>query len=300
MKKVLIIVGPTGVGKTDLSIELAKRFNAEIISGDSVQIYKGLDIGSAKITEEEKQGIKHYGIDELSFLDNYSVYDFQKMSRFNIEEISKKNKLPMIVGGTGLYIKSCIYDYEFVMHEPVEFLDMDDKTNEELYEELKKLDEFSAGKIHINNRKRIIRALTLCRLGTSKTENENNQQHKLIYDAFIVGCTVDRALLYERINNRVLKMIDSGLEQEIKGLLENGLTFENQSMQAIGYKEWKDYFLNNISKEEVISLIQKNSRNFAKRQYTWFNNQMDVNWVNMLDKEEVNNIIDRIEKWIKD
>ena len=136
MKKVLIIVGPTGVGKTDLSIELAKRFNAEIISGDSVQIYKGLDIGSAKITEEEKQGIKHYGIDELSFLDNYSVYDFQKMSRFNIEEISKKNKLPMIVGGTGLYIKSCIYDYEFVMHEPVEFLDMDDKTNEELYEEL--------------------------------------------------------------------------------------------------------------------------------------------------------------------
>ncbi len=300
MKKVLIIVGPTGVGKTDLSIELAKRFNAEIISGDSVQIYKGLDIGSAKITEEEKQGIKHYGIDELSFLDNYSVYDFQKMSRFNIEEISKKNKLPMIVGGTGLYIKSCIYDYEFVMHEPVEFLDMDDKTNEELYEELKKLDEFSANKIHINNRKRIIRALTLCRLGTSKTENENNQQHKLIYDAFIVGCTVDRALLYERINNRVLKMIDSGLEQEIKGLLENGLTFENQSMQAIGYKEWKDYFLNNISKEEVISLIQKNSRNFAKRQYTWFNNQMDVNWVNMLDKEEVNNIIDRIEKWIKD
>ena len=300
MKKVLIIVGPTGVGKTDLSIELAKRFNAEIISGDSVQIYKGLDIGSAKITEEEKQGIKHYGIDELSFLDNYSVYDFQKMSRFNIEEICKKNKLPMIVGGTGLYIKSCIYDYEFVMHEPVEFLDMDDKTNEELYEELKKLDEFSANKIHINNRKRIIRALTLCRLGTSKTENENNQQHKLIYDAFIVGCTVDRALLYERINNRVLKMIDSGLEQEIKGLLENGLTFENQSMQAIGYKEWKDYFLNNISKEEVISLIQKNSRNFAKRQYTWFNNQMDVNWVNMLDKEEVNNIIDRIEKWIKD
>ena len=300
MKKVLIIVGPTGVGKTDLSIELAKRFNAEIISGDSVQIYKGLDIGSAKITEEEKQGIKHYGIDELSFLDNYSVYDFQKMSRFNIEEISKKNKLPMIVGGTGLYIKSCIYDYEFVMHEPVEFLDMDDKTNEELYEELKKLDEFSANKIHINNRKRIIRALTLCRLGTSKTENENNQQHKLIYDAFIVGCTVDRALLYERINNRVLKMIDSGLEQEIKGLLEKGLTFENQSMQAIGYKEWKDYFLNNISKEEVISLIQKNSRNFAKRQYTWFNNQMDVNWVNMLDKEEVNNIIDRIEKWIKD
>ena len=300
MKKILIIVGPTGVGKTDLSIELAKRFNAEIISGDSVQIYKGLDIGSAKITEEEKQGIKHYGIDELSFLDNYSVYDFQKMSRFNIEEISKKNKLPMIVGGTGLYIKSCIYDYEFVMHEPVEFLDMDDKTNEELYEELKKLDEFSANKIHINNRKRIIRALTLCRLGTSKTENENNQQHKLIYDAFIVGCTVDRALLYERINNRVLKMIDSGLEQEIKGLLENGLTFENQSMQAIGYKEWKDYFLNNISKEEVISLIQKNSRNFAKRQYTWFNNQMDVNWVNMLDNEEVNNIIDRIEKWIKD
>ena len=300
MKKVLIIVGPTGVGKTDLSIELAKRFNAEIISGDSVQIYKGLDIGSAKITEEEKQGIKHYGIDELSFLDNYSVYDFQKMSRFNIEEICKKNKLPMIVGGTGLYIKSCIYDYEFVMHEPVEFLDMDDKTNEELYEELKKLDEFSANKIHINNRKRIIRALTLCRLGTSKTENENNQQHKLIYDAFIVGCTVDRALLYERINNRVLKMIDSGLEQEIKGLLENGLTSENQSMQATRYNECKDYFLNNISKEEVISLIQKNSRNFAKRQYTWFNNQMDVNWVNMLDKEEVNNIIDRIEKWIKD
>ncbi|NLC96953.1 MAG: tRNA (adenosine(37)-N6)-dimethylallyltransferase MiaA [Erysipelotrichaceae bacterium] len=301
MKKVLIIVGPTGAGKSEFSIELAKRFNGSIISGDSIQVYKGLNIGSAKITEKEMQNIDHYGIDILENTDNYSVADFQKLARNYIDIIIKQNKLPMIVGGTGLYIKACLYDYNFIKQETNEVEDdYDTKTNEELYSLLEEVDFESTKKIHINNRKRVIRALRLKNLGKSKSELESLQKKELIYDAFIVGCSMPRDLLYERINQRVIKMIELGLEKEIKSLLDSGINFDNQSMQGIGYKEWKEYFEGNIDINEVIRLIQRNSRSFAKRQYTWFNNQMEVNWINMLDDKEIEYISTRIEQWIKD
>ena len=296
MNKVLIIVGPTGVGKTEFSLGLAKKYNTSIISGDSIQVYKDLDIGSAKI--KDTQGVIHYGIDILDNKDKYSVADFQKLARNIIEN----NDLSMIVGGTGFYIKACIYDYEF-NEEDTDYSiyeEYNDKSNGELYELLKEVDIESTEKIHVNNRKRIIRALIINRQGISKSELEKSQKHELIYDVFIVGCTMPRDKLYERINQRVLMMIDDGLENEVKSLLDSGVTFDDLSMQGIGYKEWKDYFSGDIDINEVIRLIQRNSRNFAKRQYTWFNNQMDVNWVNMLDEEEINNLKIRIDKWIKD
>ncbi len=300
MKKVLIIVGPTGSGKTGLSIKLAKKFDGEIISGDSIQVYQGLNIGSAKITEAEMEGIRHYGIDILSSKDSYNVYDFQKSARKYIDEISDKNKLPMIVGGTGLYIKACIYDYVFKDEEIdlKKIVEYEKRGNEDLYNELLKVDKKSAEKIHLNNRKRVIRALLIHHSGNkSKSEMESTQKKELLYDAFIVGCTIDRKILYERINQRVADMVNAGLKDEIKALLNQEVTFNHHSMQGIGYKEWKEYFEGKISEEEVIGLIQKHTRNFAKRQYTWFNNQMKINWVDMQNEKEVEEMINKIEVW---
>lgn len=298
MKKVLIIVGPTASGKSDLSIKIAEKINGFIISGDSIQVYKGLDIGSAKISDKDKKGIIHYGIDILSNKDSYSVFDFQKMARNYID--TSLDKFPIIVGGTGLYIKSCIYDYNFSVNKNIVDDSLyKDKSNEELYDKLLKIDKVSASKIHVNNRKRIIRALMLAESGNLKSEIEAKQNHSLVYDAFIIGCSMDREILYERINKRVDKMFDDGLLDEVKNLLNSGVDFSNQCMQGIGYKEFKAYFSNEMSIDDVKSLIKKNTRNFAKKQYTWFNNQMDINWVNMLDENEVNSIIEKVVNWCK-
>lgn len=296
MKKVIVVVGPTASGKTAFSIRLAKEIGAEIISGDSVQVYRGLDIGSGKIKEEEKEGIKHYLIDILSPKEAYSVAVFQKMAR---EIIDQSDKPMIICGGTGLYIKACLYDYEFI-EESIEDnqMDLEDKSNEELYEELKRIDPKQCEKIHINNRKRIIRSLTIAkRNDITQSELIDNQKHELVYDSYIVGCTMEREELYDRINKRVISMVDEGLEEEIKRLIKEGVTFEDQSMRAIGYKEWEKYLEGNITKEEVIEEIQKHSRQFAKRQYTWFRNQMDVKWFNPSVEEEVQEVIKEIKEW---
>ena len=295
MKKVLVIVGPTAVGKTDLSLHLAKQFNGEIISGDSIQIYKGFDIGSGKI--KDMQGIKHYAIDCLDVHDNYSVYDFQKLSRKYIDEISQRNHLPMIVGGTGLYIKASLYDYEFSLDKQ-EKGDYSAFSNQELYDKLMEIDSVSAQKIHINNRIRLERALDIAANGEVKSAKEAKQQHHLLYDALIIGCTMDRTILYERINQRVLMMAKEGLKEEVTNLLANGATFDDQPMKGIGYRQWQDYFVNKKSEEEVIGEIQKCSRNFAKRQYTWFNNQLNVHWVNMLDDKAINDMYILIKEWL--
>ena len=295
MKKVLVIVGPTAVGKTDLSLHLAKQFNGEIISGDSIQIYKGFDIGSGKI--KDMQGIKHYAIDCLDVHDNYSVYDFQKLSRKYIDEISQRNHLPMIVGGTGLYIKASLYDYEFSLDKQ-EKGDYSAFSNQELYDKLMEIDSVSAQKIHINNRIRLERALDIAANGEVKSAKEAKQQHHLLYDALIIGCTMDRTILYERINQRVLMMAKEGLKEEVTNLLVNGATFDDQPMKGIGYRQWQDYFVNKKSEEEVIGEIQKCSRNFAKRQYTWFNNQLNVHWVNMLDDKAINDMYILIKEWL--
>ena len=292
MQKVLTIVGPTSVGKTGFGIMCAKSFNGEIISGDSIQIYKGLDIGSAKAKKEEMNGIVHHLIDIKQANENYSVKEFQEKGRLLIEQISAQNKLPIVVGGTGLYIKALLYDYHF--YEENEKDDQfENLSNEELYEILKEKDPKALEEIHVNNRKRLVRALNIInKHGIGISTIKEIQEHKPIYDIKLIGLTKDKEQLYEDINKRVDKMMEDGLLDEVKGLLNKGITFNNQSMQAIGYKEFKDYFENNKDLKEVVEEIKTNTRHFAKRQYTWFNNQMDIEW--FIDKEKA---LESIKNW---
>ena len=260
---ILCVVGPTGVGKTKLSVELAKHYNAVVLNGDSMQVYKELNIGTAKVTEEEKEGIEHLLFDIVEPTDMYTVYDYQKDLRRVLED--NKDKNIVIVGGTGLYLKAALYNYVFTEEENNETYD--DLTNEELYELVMKKD--SNCDIHVNNRKRMIRFL-------NREENIKDKD-KLLYDVKFIGLTTDREYLYERINERVLVMFGEGLICEVKDLINKyGIT--NILKRAIGYKEVIMYLNNEITKEDCIELIQKNSRHYAKRQYTWFNNKMDINW----------------------
>ena len=279
---VLCIVGPTAVGKTKMSIELAKQLNGEIISGDSMQIYRGMDIGTAKATMDERQGIPHHLIDEKNPDEPYSVAAFQQTVRAKMEEIKSRGKLPIIVGGTGLYIKSVLYDYEFAGESESKEIDeakYGHLSNEELHAKLAAVDEAGAKDIHPNNRKRVIRALEIYETsGVKKSEMIEKQEHKMIYDACLIGLTDDRTVLYDRINKRVDMMYETGLVEEVKALFDEGIPDESQSIRAIGYKELYDYFKGLISLEESKELIKRNSRRYAKRQYTWFNNQMDVTW----------------------
>lgn len=279
---VLCIVGPTAVGKTKMSIELAKQLNGEIISGDSMQIYRGMDIGTAKATMDERQGIPHHLIDEKNPDEPYSVAAFQQTVRAKMEEIKSRGKLPIIVGGTGLYIKSVLYDYEFAGESESKEVDeakYGHLSNEELHAKLAAVDEAGAKDIHPNNRKRVIRALEIYETsGVKKSEMIEKQEHKMIYDACLIGLTDDRTVLYDRINKRVDMMYETGLVEEVKALFDEGIPAESQSIRAIGYKELYDYFKGFISLEESKELIKRNSRRYAKRQYTWFNNQMDVTW----------------------
>jgi tRNA dimethylallyltransferase len=279
MDKVIAIIGPTGVGKTKLSVELAKILNGEIISCDSVQVYKEMNIGSAKIKEEEKEGIIHYLIDIKEINEDYSVYEFQKEVREKIALITSKHKVPILVGGTGLYLKAALYDYEFNDEENDNFNDYKELSNDEAYALLKSLDSKEASKLHPHNRIRVVRALNIIEKNKmSKTELLAKQEHKLLYDATFIGLTSSRDIIYNRINNRVDKMIDEGLLTEAKSLYDKYGNQDYSSLKAIGYKELFEYFKGNITKEEAIELIKKRSRNYAKRQYTWFNNQFEVNW----------------------
>ena len=301
MKKICIIVGPTGVGKTNLSIELAKAFNGEIISGDSMQVYKEMSIGTAKIKESEKQGIVHHLVDCYHFDEEYHVKKFQEKAREAIDDISARGKLPIICGGTGLYIKSMLYDYSFNnQKEDDEFVKfLNSRSKDELYGLLQIVDQKSCEKFLNNNKQRVVRCLCIAHSGEKKSEVEEKQNHEMIYDAYIIGLTLPRDLLYQRINERVDIMMEEGLFEEIKQLTtlkEN--VWDLQSMQGIGYKEWKDYFLGNKTIEECVELVKKNSRNFAKRQYTWFNNQMEVHWYEK-NQDYINEISEDIKQWLK-
>lgn len=293
MQKVLAIVGPTAVGKTEFGIECAKTFNGEIVSGDSIQVYKCLNIGSAKPSEEELSKTKHYLIDIKEANDTYSVKQFQDLGRECIDTICDNNKLPIIVGGTGLYIKALLYDYNFIK-EDTKDNQYEELTNEDLYNRLKQLDQKALDKIHINNRKRLVRALNIIeKHNTTITDIKDSQTHRPIYDCLIIGLTRNRQELYELIDKRVDKMIDDGLIAEIEGLLDSGITFDDQSMQGIGYKEFKEYFLKNKTLDECVKQVKINSRHFAKRQYTFFKNQLDVKWYE--NKKEA---LNRIEEWL--
>ena len=284
MKKVIIVLGPTAVGKTKIGIELAKRLNTEVISGDSVQVYKRLDIGSAKVTETEASGIKHHLIDILEPTETYSVCDFQKASR----ELMDKFDIPLIVGGTGLYINAAISNYEFDAPKRDFSFEEDyaDYSNEEVYELLVKKDPLTANTLHPNNRKRVLRALYAA--SVDEPLSTKNNKSELLYEPYIIYLNLDRNLLYERINERVIQMINEGLENEVKDLYDEGIT-----PHAIGYQEWLPYFNNERTLDEVINEIQKNSRHLAKRQMTWFRNQMDTHFyeVNLNDINETIDII---------
>ena len=287
---IIVITGPTAVGKTKLSIELAKKYHAEIINADSVQIYRKMDIASAKVTEDEKEGIIHHLIDIKDYDENYTVYDYQVDLRNKIKELQDKNKNIIIVGGTGLYIKAGLYDYRFNKDEVS--IDYENLSNEELYERIINLDKDSL--VDKNNKRRLVRELVNL---NSNVNNKNGD--KLLYDdIYFIGLTTDRKILYDRINTRVDLMIENGLLDEAKYFYD--LDRNAKSLRTvIGYKELFKYFDNEITLDEAIELIKKNSRHYAKRQYTWFNNKMDVKWFNV-DFNNFNNTINEVIEYIKE
>ncbi len=288
-EKLIVLIGPTAVGKTKLSIELAKRFHCEIISGDSMQIYKGLDIGTAKISPPEMEGIPHHLIDIKEPHESFSVFEFQQLVRKKITEISSRGKLPMIVGGTGFYIQSVIYDYRFSDAPSDENFRKklerraEIEGKEALYQELAEIDPEAAGKIHPNNLRRVIRALEIYHCtGKPMSYFRKNLKQKLSYDTAVIGLTMERQQLYERINKRVDLMLEKGLLDEVKALHDSGLR-DCQSIQAIGYKELYKYLDGMCTFEEAVEELKRNSRNYAKRQLTWFRNQMEVKWFDMTE-----------------
>ena len=271
---IICIVGPTGVGKTKLSVELAKIFNGEIINADSTQVYRGLDIATAKVTENEKEGIPHHLFDIKDIEEDYTVFDYQKDARNCIDDILSREKTPILVGGTGLYIKACLYDYQF--EEENNFKDYSKYGDEELYKMLLEVDKNTD--IHPNNRKRIERALNYY-YSNNKPLSEKEHTDNLLYDTIFIGLTTDRENLYNRINKRVDEMVKNGLLEEAKRIYETNIRTK-AIMTPIGYKELFPYFENKKSLEECLNQIKQNSRRYAKRQYTWNNHQIPVNWFN--------------------
>ena len=291
MNKVIVITGPTAVGKTKLSIELAKRYNGEIINADAVQVYKGLDIGSAKVTEEEKEGIPHHLFDIKEVDEEYTIYHYQKDCRKLIKEVQGRGKTPILVGGTGLYIKAALYDYKLT--EEKEANTYDNLTDEELYNKLLELDKNIV--IDKNNRRRLIRAINYYK-ENNKSINTNTT-NKLLYDAIFIGLTTDRGILYDKINNRVDIMVKEGLLNEVRAYYDKGIRTK-PLLNAIGYKEIYSYFDGNISLEEAIDKIKQNSRHYAKRQYTFFNHQLPIVWFET-DYSNFNNTIEQIISYIE-
>lgn len=292
-EKVLVLIGPTAVGKTKLSIELAKRFNGEIISGDSMQIYKGMDIGTAKITEEEMNGIPHHLIDIKYPEEAFSVAEFQQLVRTKITEILAKGKLPMIVGGTGLYIQAVLYDYPFsdlpidLQYRALLEKQAEEKGNEFIHQQLQQVDPGLADKLHPNNVRRVIRALEIFHCtGKTMSELQEEQKPELVYEAAIIGLNMDREQLYNRINKRVDMMLSEGLLEEVQTLYNAGIK-DSQSMQGIGYKEIVDYIEGNCTLEDAIDKLKQNSRRYAKRQLTWFRNKLPVKWFDMTNVSNV-------------
>lgn len=287
MKKfdVVAIIGPTASGKTALSIKLAKEIDGEVINGDSMQIYKQLDIGTAKITEQEMEGVPHHLLSIKEPTESFSVAEYQKLVRAKIEEIQSRGKIPIIVGGTGLYIQSVLYDFVFTEEEVDEearkayYDELAVVGPEKMHEKLAKLDPKTAAEIHPNNTRRVIRAIELIeQAGIAKSSEEHHRGDVALYNHLIIGLDLDRDVLYDRINRRVNIMIEQGLEQEVRALYEQNIR-DVQSVKAIGYKEFYDYFDGRLTFEEAVEAIKQNSRRYAKRQLTYFRNKLDVKWV---------------------
>lgn len=297
MEKLVIITGPTGIGKTEISLKLAKKYKGEIISSDSMQIYKKLDIGTAKL-DLSKTTIPHYMIDVVEADENFSVAEFKNKSKKIISDINERGGIPFVVGGTGLYINSLVYNLDFTETEAdYQYRNELNKIlekygSEALYNKLLDLNSDMAEKIHKNNGQRIIRALEILKNGNEKGNNfrQENKDYNLVY----IGLNMDRERLYDRINDRVDKMINLGLVEEVKGLLNDGIDKNSQSLKAIGYKEVISYLDNEIDYDEMVELIKKNSRHYAKRQLTWFRRDDRIKW---FDRES-ENLLEDIENYI--
>lgn len=297
MENLLIITGPTGIGKTEISLKLANKYKGEIISSDSMQIYKKLDIGTAKV-DLDKTDIPHHMVDILEAHENFSVADFKFKAKEIISDINRRGGLPILVGGTGLYINSIVYNLDFTETKAdYEYRDelrkiLEEKGSEFLYNKLFNLNKDMAEKIHPNNGQRIIRALEILKSGNEK-ENNFRQENK-DYNLIFIGLNMDRERLYERINRRVDKMIELGLVDEVRSLLDEGLDKNSQSLKAIGYKEVILYLDGEIEYSEMVDLIKKNSRHYAKRQLTWFRRDGRIKW---FDRES-DSLLEEIESYI--
>lgn len=308
MKKIplIILTGPTAVGKTELSINLAKSLNADIISADSMQIYEYMDIGSAKVTKEEMNGVTHYLIDEVKPNYAFSVSEFQSRANKYIEKIHQEGKNVLVTGGTGLYLNSLIYNMDFAKSDANN--ELRDKLQQELkengidymHQKLKELDSDAADRIHKNNTKRVIRALEVCLSGEKMNDFSNDLRFNEKYEPIVIVLNREREHLYERINKRVDIMMDSGLIDEVKNLLSMGYNKDMISMQGIGYKEIIKYLDGEYTLDEAVEIIKRDSRRYAKRQLTWFRRYKDAKWFNLDEysdkkelEKEVNNYIEK-------
>ncbi|ADH99333.1 tRNA (adenosine(37)-N6)-dimethylallyltransferase MiaA [Salisediminibacterium selenitireducens] len=289
---VIAIVGPTAVGKTELSLDLAERFQGEIVSGDSMQVYRHMDIGTAKVSVQERARVPHHLIDLFDPDSSFSVRDFQIRAKTAIEDIHYRGNQPLLVGGTGLYVNSVLYDYQFTeapedaaYRKSLEALARE-KGNKTVHDKLMAISPDQAAAIHPNNLRRVIRQLEVYRLtGTFSGGETEAQEKQSPYTPVIFGLSMERGKLYERINQRVDQMIDEGLIEEVASLLEMGYG-ETSAMKAIGYKEIIPYIHGDVTKNEAIETLKKNSRRFAKRQFTWFRNKTDVSWFDLSENRE--------------
>lgn len=283
-EKLVVIVGPTAVGKTKLGVELAKALNGEVISGDSMQIYRGMDIGTAKVTEAEMDGVVHHMLDIKDPTDSFSVAEFQELVQPLITEINARQKLPLLVGGTGLYVKALTHTYQFseVIADEGYRMQLEHEVErfgvEHLHNKLAEIDPHRAKQIHPNNYRRVIRALEIHHAtGRLASDEQEKSEAESPYELVMIGLTMDREKLYARINARVDKMIEAGLVEEANRLYEQGVR-DCQSVQAIGYKEIYEYIEGRLTLPEAIELLKRNSRRYAKRQLTWFRNKTDADW----------------------
>lgn len=302
---ILILTGPTAVGKTALSIELAKVLGGEIISADSMQIYRKMDIGSAKISQEEMDSVVHHMIDVVDPDEDFSVADFHDMASQIISDIHKRGKLAIVTGGTGLYLNSLVYDMDFggTNSDPSIRKDLEeilnDKGKDYLYRLLQDLSPEAAKRIHPNNTKRVIRAIEVYKTGGDMGDFSNDLKYNPKFDAKIIVLNRDRSILYDRINQRVDMMFDMGLLDEVKGLHQMGYTSQMQSMKGIGYKEVLEYFDGKMTLEESIDILKQGTRRYAKRQITWFKKYENALWLDLDKVTELDDQIEAIKDFIK-